>query len=487
MGDPDVRYLSIKSLVGRKEPAARRAIILNWDRFEEADLELLREESSHFVEVAKRLLAAGSRSEQQLALTAIADLDLSDSMDVVLDTVNNPKHVLCKQATECLLKMCQRWGKRARDGKDIPSVRSGMLDKLSYHFATFNKNTNLILVDAWLSLVHWDDSAQRSLISDPRQPAYRIVLERLANSELPSVYQLLAGYLWRSATPRSVIDILTKRPDRQLAVEIAKMLEGRASTVAMKRLRQLSPLRCLEQLEQQPADPDPEINRRLWLMLSASSEDLAPVLRGALQLSSSGSAESRKVAAAMIRGCKRPDIESLIPEIQSADVEPNSKHHLGSLLEELVSWLNSPSVVLKKASEEFFQDFSLQNLLEKIRDWPAQMCKVMARFVAQVEPDVAEVLSRELQCPAPKRRMAALQATQMLDCGEQVGEALLPMLEDPRLEVRVRVIDCLSALAHETLDRMIPKLLNDASTDIQDAAGRAIRRRLRQRHAAMEQ
>jgi HEAT repeat protein len=100
----------------------------------------------------------------------------------------------------------------------------------------------------------------------------------------------------------------------------------------------------------------------------------------------------------------------------------------------------------------------------------------MASIVKLVEKDVTESLTRELQSPAPRRRLAALQATQLLGCADDVSQILLPLLNDPRLEVRVRTIDLLGALGHESLETLIPELLQDASTDIQDAANRAVRR-----------
>ena len=115
------------------------------------------------------------------------------------------------------------------------------------------------------------------------------------------------------------------------------------------------------------------------------------------------------------------------------------------------------------------------------------MAKAMAKIVVLVEPNVTERLTRELQSPAPRRRLAALQATQLLDCADQVSQTLMPLLDDPRLEVRVRTIDLLGALGHEALEQLIPELLTDANTDIQDAANRAVRRMKRTKSKVTKQ
>ena len=179
----------------------------------------------------------------------------------------------------------------------------------------------------------------------------------------------------------------------------------------------------------------------------------------------------------MLRSCRRPELEQLVPAIQAADfTAADDDQCLGVLTRQIASWLGSPSLALKRAARDFFKEFTIDNLLEQVRHWPTEMCRAMASIVVLVETDATERLTRELQSPAPRRRLAALQVTQLLNCAELVSQSLMPLLDDPRLEVRVRTIDLLGALGHESLEKLIPELLLDASTDIQDAASRASRR-----------
>lgn len=478
----ELRQMTLRVLLARKEPEARRAIVLNWEYLVEDDQELLRPKAQQFVDVVKDILQTGALAEKRMALAAVAALDLSDAMDVLLDIAVDPKHALCQKATDCLMEMCGRWGHKARTGKDSPMVRGKMLERLNNKLVLFHEHKNTKLIDAWLCLAHWDDSLQRGLISDPRQDAYRAVMTRLRECQHPAVLQLLGGYLSRSTAPKSVIGILTERPEAALAIEISKLLDKHSLPTALRRLQQLPPLQCLKGIEAEMPSVGIDIERRIWLMVAASTDDTAQVLRGAVKLSKVGTKEARQTAAEMLRGCRRPDLETLVPAIQAASVEMiDHDDHLGSLVLQVASWLKSPSLVLKQAARDFLKEFTVDRLLEQVRHWPTQMCSAMAGLVAQVELDIAEHLKRELQSPAPKRRLAALQATQLLQCADAVSKALMPLLNDPRLDVRVRTIDLLGALGHESLEQLIPELLHDASTDIQDAAHRATRRMKRQK------
>lgn len=478
----EVRKLSLQALMARKETAAREAVILNWECYDENDRELLRSKASIFTSSVNHLLANGNLAEKQCALTAIADLDLSDAIEVVLKIMLDPRHVLCPKATQCLTQMCERWGAKARMGKDVPTIRGKMLDRMNAHLAVYNQYKNTNLIDAWLCLVCWDDALQRGLVADSRQDAYRAVLDRLRESDRPAIIQLLAGYASRSATPKNVTDILVERSDTALAIEIAKQHDQRSLPGVIRRLQQLPALESLKQVEGHLQNVNVEVERRLWLMVAASSTDLGQVLRGACKLAKSGTREARQTAAEMIRICRRPELEQLVPAIQSAEfADSEDETCVGNLIHRVAGWLASPSLTLKKAAQQFFEEFTIAKLLEQVRVWPTEMCKAMASIVVIVEPDVTERLTNELQCPAPRRRLAALQATQLLDCVDQVSKILLPLLDDPRLEVRVRTIDLLGALGHESLETLLPQLLIDASTDIQDAANRAVRRLNRQK------
>ncbi len=473
----ELRGLCLRSLLTRDEDIARRQIVLHWEHYSPVDVELLRQSRSQFGNLTKQLLAHGSLSEKHMALAAIRDLDLHDALEDILEIVVDPAHALCVEATQCLNQLCNDWGARARAGRDVPTIRGRMLECLHDQLATFDEHGSLSLLEAWLTVVHWDDAAQRSLIGDPSHVAYRGVMSLLRGSENPAIVQLLAGYLGRATTPKSVLNVLVERSDTLLALEMAHQSGSGTWQATLKRLQRLPPLASLKALQHDMPDVDVEVEHRLWLMIAASSDDLQQVLRGALLHSQAGGRDARQTAADMLRLCRRPDLETLVPALQAAEFESSpSELSLGVLTRQLALWLCSPSRVLRKAAREFLQEFTVDRLLTQVRLWPAQLCRSMASIVTLVESDLPERLTRELQNPAPQRRLAALQVIELLGCAQSISQALLPLLNDPRLEVRVRTIDLLAALGHEALEQLIPALLADANTDIQDAANRAARR-----------
>ncbi len=476
--DAHVRHLSLELLLARPESSAKKAILMHWENLSEEDLGLVQAHSQQFQTVAKDTLANGSLAEKRAVLPAIANLNLTESLAEIVKIVTDSRHALQVQANECLQELCRIWGERARTGRDVMSIRHPMLETLYGYLQDIPSHGCRQVVDAWLALVHWDDSLQRGLIADPGNTAFRVVLERLDESNERSVLQLLAGYALRPTTPRSVLKSLIQKAVPELALELTLIVDDDHFPGLLRRLRELEPLECLQDIELiKPKSFEEE--KRLWMLVSASSQDFGQVLRGALRLAKSSGAEGRQIAADIVSQCRRPELEAVVAELQVTLAGIPKPDSFGPALMEIALWTTMPSVILQKAARTCLQDFTIQRLIEHIRIWPTTMCQAMAQIVGLMDANIADFLVKELESPSPKRRMAALQATQLLDLSEAVGKHLAPMLIDPRLEVRVRVIDVLSALGNEVIDELLPKLLSDASTDIQDAANRALRRRQR--------
>ena len=484
----DVRMRCLKSLLDRPEIHARKYILLEWEKFSEAEIELVRRNTIHLQSTALDILNNGTLAEQRLVLTALSKLQLPGCLSALLNIVTDPRHALQSLANECLLTICIDWGRRARADNDVPSVRGPMLETIYKSLLDYPKHKCHQVVDAWLALVHWDDSLQRGLIGDPGHVAFHIVVVRLdatpADQALHSqLLNLMAGYLLRATAPKSIHSLVCEKADPKLAMELASMVETPNWLTLKRRLRELPRLACLQTLESGFQECSLEDRKRLWLLMSVSSKDYGQVLRGAVEIAKLGSAEGRQVAAEIVRNCCKPELDEMVSDLQCALAGIAKSHSAGPAMLEAVLWAQSPSVPLREAAKGLFEKFTVERLTEQVAHWPTSMCKAMAHIVSRTNSDITGYLVKELESPSPKRRLAALRTTQMLCHSETVAQHLIPMLDDSRLEVRVRVIDLLSELGGDVLDRLLPSWLGDVNTDIQEAAKRVMRRRERVKKA----
>lgn len=475
----ELRRTCLESLLAREEPCSLRSIIAKWKQLTPVEVEVVSCSHRNFAPEIRAILTQGSEAEKTLALAASCDLHLGGLLPELIDIVCQRNHSLVEPATHALLSICEYWGHQARIGRDVPSTRGPMLEGLYQKLLECGHQRQSSIVEAWCRLANWDDALQRGLVSDPLNDGYRPLLKRLGESSHPAVLHLLAGYIWRPATPKSILKLITERTDKELVFALSETLDNKSILQAARKLYDQPPLACfvdaVEEIRKAPLSQQ----KRLWLLYAASTDDTTQVVKVALELCKQGNTESRTTAAEMMRVCRKVELEKLVWAIQKSSLE--GQNGLGDALEQLALWIKHPSTILQRAARDFFEEFTLARLLDQIRRWPSPLCKAMARIVRLTEDELPRKLVTEMHSPSPKRRIASIQATQLLDLSRAVSEELLPMVHDPRLEIRVRVIDLLSALGHEALNDLLPKLLDDASTDVQEAAARAIRRLARRR------
>lgn len=477
-----VRQGCLRSLIARKDPEGFRQLLLCWDQYDNADIDLLRSHARYLVTAARSLLASDEIREKKFALAAITELDITDSIDILMEFVLGRHHPLHDAACYCLLSMSHRLGRDSRLVGHLDSpLRLTLIKKL--HGELLRHCEIPVVMEAWLTAVHWDDGAQRGLLLDPSQSAYLRMVSELATSNESAALQLLAGYFWRSTTPPSILSLIHEHLNPQLFIEMAKLVSDEQLDNVLCQLQSSPPLACLKNFDWSTIKFERSVERRLMLMYAASGHDLAWTLSTCVKSAKGGNLESRKLAADLLVWCKRPSLEQFIQLLQADSLLPVDQQILNLALNDVVSWLHGPSTVLRTAVAHFLQEFSLENLFSHVGHWPARLCRIMAQWLKKMNPPLAEKLHDYLSNPAPKNRVAALQVVEWLDCMDIVEDKLLEMLHDPRLEVRVQLIDTLSALNDNSLENLLPALRQDANTDIVDAANRAQRRLDRRKSA----
>jgi hypothetical protein len=477
----EFRHSCLKTLIARNDNAANMLILSHWNVLDSKDHSLLREHSQQFAAAIRTLLSRGSMQIKGMMLSAVSELDLCDSVDVLIELATNTKHPLSQQAGNCLLSLCQNWGNANRCGESRgASQRPLLINMLHHELLRFPKND--IIMNAWLSVAHWDDGHQRSLMSDTSQPAYSQMLKTLAETNDPAALQLLAGYFWRSTTPPSIQTIICEQPNSILAIEMAKIVSDRDFETVLHRLRSSKSLASMANLNIDELKLNRSTFRRLLLMMAASREDFSWALSRCTALAKGTSAESRRLATEVLKWARVVPLDKLVALMQDDATNNGGKQTLHDI-HEILSWLKSSSLALRQAAIQFFKEFTVENLIRLIGSWPARMCRVMADVVAIVDKQMIKTLTANLASPAPKKRIAALLAVEYLGCASQLRDSVLSLLNDPRIDVRVRVIDTLSATSDESLLPLIPQLLIDPNTDVVDAAARASKRLERRQSA----
>ncbi|MFO1065954.1 MAG: hypothetical protein U0892_18990 [Pirellulales bacterium] len=446
----------------------------HWNQLSQAERDLLKSHRLTMIDACRQALLGSDLDEQRNILVVIRELELAGLTQELLRHIVGKPTPLKPDATVVLTELCNLWGQRARNDQDTPSVRLPMIDCRFRAVEEILHHGNHDILDAWLMLVTWEDKQQRSLMNDPLHNAFRPMLDRMGKSSHPAVMQLLAGYLRRSSTPRSVLSVIAERPEREFAIELSHTFTPQASASILARLQEQPPLECFESFRNSPPVAKDPGQIEIWTMIAANTEDAGLVLSAAVKFAESASFEGRRGAADLLKNCRKPSMVKQVEHWLLVHGNPDADDLLGHALHRILKWINSPSSLLKEASREFFDEYNLRNLLDFMRNQPHAIAEGFAHILYRVHPEVLDELVKELGSPAPRRRAAAIEALHLFEELPQIEKELVNLIYDPQLPVRLSVIDLLMRLNSRVLFRFIPKLLEEPTTDIQDAAARAL-------------
>ena len=181
------------------------------------------------------------------------EYDLMPALINAAEDESNPNRQL---VAETLLKLAELLydelasPRDYRNRRDPQLVRQHVLASLEQSVLRFSKHRIDEVIEAFLLLVHRDNTTLRQILADPLDPSYRPIVEVLSHSPRGGIIRLVLSFLDDSHAPSAAITILARRgderfvempdaEDRQRAVggSLGESQEDRQSRMAAERAR----------------------------------------------------------------------------------------------------------------------------------------------------------------------------------------------------------------------------------------------------------
>ncbi len=128
---PEVRTRCIKVLLSRPELESRAVIISQWNNLDATTRASLSNNKFELQPATRDLIARGSLAHKKSAIRAACDLDVTAAFAELIPLALDQQSPASEAALKALLEMCERWGTKARTGRDVPTVRTPMLDTMA--------------------------------------------------------------------------------------------------------------------------------------------------------------------------------------------------------------------------------------------------------------------------------------------------------------------------------------------------------------------
>jgi len=475
--DALVRESSVRALMNRRSETSLKALVQNWHLLQETDKQLLDKNWPLFVPNVLELLKSEDSRDNRNAIQAVSDLNLVDGFPELITLSTNDTHLLCSEARTALSQLAVRWGKRARCGRDVPSVRMPMLQNLFQSILNYSQHRCTEIVDGWLCMSSWDDATMRSILLDPGHPAYTQIIRRFRFSHEPQVIELLVGFLSRRSTPPAILEILAERSESSIAFHMLEKYQNQLDEVSRHHLERMPRCECLFIFTSEDLGHMSFAQQQtLAILRAANASSPHTIIQAALDVYRSDPIEGPKSAARLIRLLHGISIETLAGAFGSSpSVE---QQELRFLIEQIIPWRDSNNRNLADNVNLIFEEVSLNRLLSQIPIGPSLLCEGIASLINALKLSISHDLSAELANPSPRRRSLAIRAIAYLNSVPEYRSSLGNMISDPREEVRIAVIESLAQDPSPEATKLLKLAENYPSTITNEAATIALKGRV---------
>lgn len=403
------------------------------------------------------------------AIAAVGHFEYSEFIDQMIRLAEDTSKPQSVCAQDELLDWASRLGVAARVNGSTSDTRLTLLYALRSSVERYSVHRSDILVDAFVSCLHWDDAIVHTLLSDPSNDLSKLILRSLRHTSRPEILDFLGGFLWRRTIPASVLEVLKERCDIALGVQLGGMAANHMNSNLRHNLSILPPLESLQGVD--PSNTSIPIANRTgaWLLLAHSDYSRRKILVACTDFLKLAESKAFSPVCDMLRSV--PALEwSATPE---TNPEQDSNFYQENLTKEMLKLLeihpDQPANV-QGAIAKLFDGFSYDQLCKQLDRWDESMLFNAAWIVRTLEIGWEQRLLPELSSPSPIRRLRAARAMKYLGIPNAILPVLHPLLYDSYDEVRVCAVEALSVSGRKDAEDYLLDLLNDISSEVRYAA-----------------
>ncbi len=491
LGSPleQIRLEALQTLIQRSGEAEMSVILERIDQCNEAELPLLANQVSLLSAPIEAGLADRDPLKRQRSLCAIAKLHIASQFHHLIQAAQSLEDSQQIVAAELILGLATLLGTEVRHGKRRAddARRVQLLSDLWQSILQFNDHRILLVVDAWLCALHWNDRAFKELFKETHtNPIYKVALRQLKNSHRSQIVELLAGVLWSQGPAPGAVSTLGERTEHAVSIQLAELvLTFGVTPHVTKNLGMKIPIHCLEHYDF--SDNANSIRHRCALIQLYSNLDASPdkILQNIIHL-----LETKNPAVDLSCSNALRSIRSLKTEIvvmvlsdcfETPGMDPHEpppwKSSLRSSLEHLIELYPHQAPVVRSSIQFVFSDFRCEELIKHIDDWPESHLIAYAKIVRIAEAGFVEFIERDAKSQSAVKRSRAINAVRFLGMDNGLTDVTLEALEDKNEKVRVEAIYAIASGNNwqGAIDILRP-LSNDAEQSVKTAADFALSR-----------
>ena len=486
--DASVYDSVLKAVISRRNKAGHLAILQRWHLLSAEQREYLQEGRGR---MSGALRDAVLSSDDQLFANACEIVESFKEFDLVSTLVTlaeNQKSEHAEPATDLVLRLVQQLSEMLHgprdyeDRRDPESLCRFVLESLERSVERYRKHRRSELIEAFVILGGPTSGVLRQIIEDLRHPCHQTVINTLANSQSPGVIELLLSSLESDLTSLNVLNVISKRDDAKFVTQFmkfaSKSLSGKKASRTAKNLARIRSFAWLQRGEGGYDSFNEEDQTHCIKIVGASGvkpDEFLDLLESILRRGEPNARWAACEALASIPGDRGNQLvldalDDFDANVQAAATRQIRDRHVAGAMGILMKQIDSPHEAVREATCEALSEFSFANFLAGFEGLQDDARRTTGALVRKVDRETVPSILAEMEQKSRKRRLRAIEISEIMAVVPEVVEGLLLLLEDEDHMVRAASADSLQFCPTAEVQEALRLAASDQSSSVQNAA-----------------
>lgn len=478
----------LKALVARRKKSGHLEVIKRWHTLSTVQREIVLEGRGR---MSGALRDAVLSKDEQLFANACQVIEECNEFDLISTLVTlaenqKSKHALA--ATTLVQRLVKRLSEIVHgprdysDRRDPEAIRRFVLESLERSVERFRQHQRQEIIEAFVVLGGNSSSLLRAILDDPRHACYLTVINTLTSSSSAGVIKLLLSTLQSDFTPTSILNVISRRTDKEFVTQLLSLSDAPISGKMLKNLGRIRSFAWLQSGDEDFNSFDEENQARAIKLVAVSGvkqDDFLDIVETVLKSSGPLGRLAACEALVSIQGSHANQLvlDSIYdedPHVQAVCVGQLRDRHLAGTMAILLKMTDSPHSIVQEAARESLSEFTFANFLVGYESMNDDARRTTAALVKKVDPEATAGLITEMEAQSRKRRMRAVEMTELLGLVTDVSEKLLELLEDEDHLVRAIAAQALQFCPTPEAEAALKIAVNDRSSAVQNAASNSL-------------
>ncbi len=487
---PAIQEQALRALLDRHCTAGHKEVVRRLHQINEQWEAIIDDKHGRMTAALRDAVLAPERQLCENGCRAIRWFREFDLMPVLINAAEDESNPNRELVSTTLLQLAEALydelasPRDYRKRRDPQLVRQQVLKSLEESTKRYAKHRVDTVIEAFLLLVHRDNSTLKRIMTDPLDTSYRPIIDVLTHSTRSGIIRLVLSFLDDPHTPTSAITLLSHRSDGRFVDCLLRKIGYEPSPTVAANLKKIDNIPWLTGDPSILDNLDDTAQFGAVQMAIRSGMPRRAVFGTIEHLMKHGKPGGRRAAShalaaftgaeanlLAVRALEDPD-----PQVQANALAQLRQRGVPGALGKLVDMVESPHEVVRRAARESLGEFNFKRYLAAFDMLDEQVRTTTGAMVRKIDPEAASGLTEELAAKSRTRRLRAIAVVLAMGAAADLEPQLIGRLQDEDHLVRAEAARALGECPTPDAQSALTEALHDRSLVVREAAEDSLHR-----------